>query len=110
MPALLLDLDGTLVDSRHDIAAAGNAARRALEMSEQSVEQIAGYVGNGLGKLLERLFPDSSTEILQQARDAFDVFYADHCCDQTFLFPGISDVLHTVHQAGWSLHLQTSRH
>ncbi|MDA3961982.1 MAG: HAD-IA family hydrolase [Planctomycetota bacterium] len=98
--AVLWDLDGTLVDSTLDLAAAGNACRAALGLPPLDVATVASYVGNGLGKLLERLCPDADPVGLAVARDEFVAHYAKHCADQTPVFPGVSELLAVIAAAG----------
>ena len=52
--AVAFDLDGTLVDSRRDIAEAANHALRESGREELSIDEISGYVGDGAKKLLAR--------------------------------------------------------
>ncbi|HAE50271.1 MAG TPA: phosphoglycolate phosphatase, partial [Tistrella mobilis] len=54
-PALLLDLDGTVVDAVPDFAAAMNRLMAALGLPEVSGPEIAGYLGDGPRKLVERV-------------------------------------------------------
>jgi phosphoglycolate phosphatase len=92
--AILFDLDGTLVDSRRDIANACNFAlesrgRRALDEGT-----IAGYVGDGARQLLARAFglPPGDAEI-EQALAGFQSFYAEHAADHTRWMPGALEAL-----------------
>ena len=53
-PALIFDLDGTLIDSAPDIHAAVNRLMALYDMPQFSYDQVRGFVGNGVGILLER--------------------------------------------------------
>jgi phosphoglycolate phosphatase len=60
---VIFDLDGTLLNTVADIAAATNHALRTLGYPTHSEGAIQGFVGNGVSKLLERSLPeDSRTE------------------------------------------------
>ena len=53
----VFDLDGTLLNTIDDLAAAANAALAAGGFEQRSVEQCRQFVGNGISKLLERALP-----------------------------------------------------
>ena len=49
---VIFDLDGTLIDSREDIANAVNATRRDFNLPPLSLETVVSYVGDGVRKLI----------------------------------------------------------
>ena len=59
---VLWDLDGTLVDSSADIAAAANAAREGLGLPPLSEREIRGYVGEGAARLMAQVLSDAPGE------------------------------------------------
>lgn len=52
--AVLFDLDGTLVDSAHDLTHALNHLLAELGLGTLSVEEVKGMIGDGVGMLVER--------------------------------------------------------
>ena len=54
---VIFDLDGTLLNTIADLAAAANYALRELGYPAHSVDTIRSFVGNGVNKLLERALP-----------------------------------------------------
>ena len=54
----IFDLDGTLLDTLGDLAAAVNYALRTHNMPEHSIDDVRRFVGNGVRKLMERAIPD----------------------------------------------------
>ena len=54
----VFDLDGTLLSTLDDLAASTNYALRTHFMPEHSIDDIRGFVGNGVRKLMERAVPD----------------------------------------------------
>ena len=104
-PARLViwDLDGTLVDSRRDIATAANGALQAIGRQVLPLETVASYVGDGIGTLIERLTPGGDERERAACRAQFERIYAAVCCVQTTVFPGITEVLKAFAAAG---HLQ----
>ncbi len=88
----IFDFDGTIVDTRRDLATAVNAVRAHYGLPEKGVEEITGYVGDGIVKLVERSLPDSSIDI-DKAVFLFNEAYKAHLLDTTAPYPGIREVL-----------------
>jgi phosphoglycolate phosphatase len=90
-PAFIFDLDGTLVDSRHDLATAVNLMRRDLGLSGLPLETVVSFVGDGIRRLVERSLrdaPGAAAEI-ERALALLRGHYAEHLLDQTILYPGV---------------------
>jgi len=90
---LIFDLDGTLVDTRRDLANAVNYALRQLGRNELGLKTLTSYVGDGLRKLLERALDDPSDSELESARQHFRHFYKEHVADFSQLYPGMLEAL-----------------
>jgi len=91
---VLFDLDGTLVDSLPDIAAALNRTLQHAGQPALPPAQIAGYVGDGAAKLLQRALPaGTAPEMLDELGAHFRAGYARHLHDQTRVYPGLEPVL-----------------
>lgn len=91
---LIFDLDGTLAETRYDLANAVNYALQKLDKVVLDVPTIASYVGNGVGKLLERSLGNGYTpEEYENAWEHFHRHYSKHLMDNTFLYPGMKEVL-----------------
>ncbi len=91
---VVFDLDGTLIDSRFDIAHAANHALAACGFNELSVDEIASYVGDGARALLvraARLEPDAPQ--LEPLLASFLSYYDAHATDHTTLLPGAREAL-----------------
>jgi phosphoglycolate phosphatase len=97
---VIWDLDGTLVDSRQDIATAANAALQAIGRPILPLATVVSYVGDGIGTLIERLTPGGAAPERDACRAQFERSYAEVCCDQTAAYPGIIDVLTALRAAG----------
>jgi phosphoglycolate phosphatase len=98
MPLLIFDLDGTLIDSQLDLAHSVNATLGYMGMPPIAHELVASYVGNGAPVLMRRaLGPDATEEQVAQALDFFIRYYAEHCLDNTALYPGVKDALDALH-------------
>ncbi len=95
---IIFDLDGTLAETRQDIADAANYMLQKLERPQLPEEIITGYVGNGIKKLIERCLPGEAENILEEAYEFFVAYYADHLVDDTHLYPGVLDLLKKMQQ------------
>jgi phosphoglycolate phosphatase len=90
---LIFDLDGTLVDTRRDLANAVNHALKQMGRKEIDLETMTGYVGDGIRKLLERALGNADDNELEIARQYFRPFYFDHLVDFSNPYPGMIEVL-----------------
>jgi len=90
---LIFDLDGTLIDSREDIALSVNLTLRDLGLPTLPVETIYGYVGNGVTRLIHDAVNSQDPALLKEADQIFERHYLAHLTDQTSLYPGIEAVL-----------------
>lgn len=96
MKLVIFDLDGTLIDSKRDIAQAVNFALQQEGYSPLSIEKIETYVGGGLGKLIADVAPEPlSEERFLKLRDHFWHYYEAHLTDHTYLYDGVLDFLKT---------------
>lgn len=90
---VIFDLDGTLIDSRVDIARAMNAALAALGHPTRPEPEIFGFIGRGVRWLVERSLPEQARAGLDGAVAAFRAEYERRDVDVTRPFPGIPEAL-----------------
>jgi len=91
---VVFDLDGTLIDSRLDIANSANHALAAHGFSTLSVGEISNYVGDGARLLLSRAARlEPNAPALDPLLATFVAHYAEHPTDHTLLLPGAHEVL-----------------
>ena len=91
---IIFDLDGTLIDSRVDLANSVNYTRVRLGMSLLPNELIYSYVGDGASMLIRRAFGREPTEDeLKEALEIFLAHYKLHLLDHTVLYPGVLEAL-----------------
>jgi phosphoglycolate phosphatase len=94
---LIFDLDGTLVDSRVDLANSVNAMLRHYGKPELSDDVIGSYIGNGAPMLVRRALGDPDDEqFVQEALLYFMDYYRAHKLDTTFVYEGIFPALDTI--------------
>lgn len=91
---VVFDLDGTLIDSRLDIARAANHALSELGLPALPVERIASFVGDGAAALLARAAGVREDDALvRQLLTPFLDFYSAHPTAHTTFMPGARDTL-----------------
>jgi phosphoglycolate phosphatase len=110
MDLLIFDLDGTLIDSRLDLAHAANAARGHMGMPPIENERVYSYVGNGAPVLIRRVLGAEASEAqVQEALEFFLEYYRDHMLDCTVLYPGVKESLDRLRDAGVRMAVLTNK-
>jgi phosphoglycolate phosphatase len=110
MDLLIFDLDGTLIDSRLDLANAVNAMRVHLSMPPLTNERVYSYVGNGAPVLVRRALGSQATEPeVQEALEYFLEYYREHDLDYTTLYPGVKESLDRLRAAGKRMAVLTNK-
>lgn len=93
----VFDLDGTLVDSRRDLATAANALVVELGGSPLSEEQVGGMVGEGASVLVRRALEAAGLDPgIPGALERFLDLYDEHLLDTTTVYDDLTDVLHAL--------------
>ena len=108
---LVFDLDGTLIDSSVDLCNSVNAALAHVGKTPLPDNIIAGYIGDGAAMLVRRALGDpgdldsadtpehTGEHLFEQAFDFFLRYYREHKLDNTRLYPGVLESLHTIRAA-----------
>ena len=93
---VLFDLDGTLIDSKVDIANAVNLTLADLGLPLRSLEEIFSFVGDGVKRLLQLSVGEANVEQYEEALRIFRQHYLAHCLDTTEFYPKIWDILSSM--------------
>jgi len=91
--ALLWDLDGTLIDSKQDIAECVNWTLNDMNLDSIPNEHIYEYVGHGVRTLIQGAVEEAHGHDYDSAMKLFDGYYLQHLLDNTRLYPGMEKVL-----------------
>jgi phosphoglycolate phosphatase len=96
---LVFDFDGTLVDTKKDIADSVNRTLKELELQTLDRESLYTFIGKGVNHLMTRSLEGTGYDDLPRAIEAFMQHYEAHLMDQTDLFPNCCETLeHFAHK------------
>lgn len=116
--AIAFDLDGTLIDSVPDLAAATNATLAQNQYQPVTEALVRSWVGNGAQVLMQRALsyvsamPEDAPDlqvILEQIMPQFMHHYGEHLQKHSRLYPGVIDTLQQLKQAGFKLAIVTNK-
>lgn len=108
-PILLLDLDGTLVDSVPDLLAALDRLLVPLGAAPFTRAEVTAMVGDGVPTLVSRAFAARAMAEPAGAAAAFLADYTPRAAELTRPFPGIAAMLEALSSAGWRLAVCTNK-
>jgi phosphoglycolate phosphatase len=96
----VFDLDGTLIDSRADLAQSINAMLVRYDRHPLPEEVIAGYIGDGASVLVRRALGDPDDEsFVTEALSYFLTYYREHKLDFTYVYDGVHPSLRALQNA-----------
>ena len=109
---VIFDLDGTLLNTISDLAHSVNFALEQCGFPVHPVETYKNFVGNGASKLAERSLPENqkTEQNLIRIKELFLPYYDDHNMDFTEPYPGIHDLLKTLHSNGLKLAVASNKY
>ena len=97
----VFDMDGTILDTLDDLTDTLNMSLAEVGMPVRTKDEVCSFVGNGVGKLLERAVPQGTTEEEMAAlAGAFRKNYAVHCADKTKPYDGVPELIAALRAAG----------
>ena len=105
----LFDLDGTLVDTRQDIAAAVNHVLQLHSRPTEDVHTIVSWVGDGLDDMMKRAFQTDEEVFVAELVDEFRSYYGEHCTDESRLYQDCHETLAELDAQGHHLSVLTNK-
>ena len=102
---VLIDVDGTLVDSVPDLAYCVDAMMRELDMPERGEQRVRHWVGNGVERLVKRslinrLEGEPDEALYARALPVFEAFYRENTSKRSRLYPGVQEALDFLQTTG----------
>lgn len=105
---LVFDLDGTLIDSKLDLALAVNATLEWMGRAPIEHDLISSYVGDGASVLIQRALGEDAPEAeCLRALEHFLHYYRAHMLDNTVAYPGVREGLTAL--AGYPMAVLTNK-
>lgn len=102
--AVLFDMDGTVLDTLGDLAAAVNHTLREFSMPERSIAEVAAALGNGAAYLIAHTVPDGTPkELTDKVLAAYAPYYDAHCDILTGPYDGIVPLMQKLRGKGVKL-------
>lgn len=98
---VIFDMDGTILDTLEDLSDSVNHALMQHGYPVHTIDEIRGFVGNGIRKLLERSVPHGTNEQkISETHKLFTAYYTQHCTDKTKPYEGVTELLEHLHSVG----------
>lgn len=109
---VIFDLDGTLLNTIHDLAQSTNFALAENGFPTHEVAEYNYFVGNGINKLFERTLPEGErTEAnIARIREKFLIHYDQHNADKSRPYEGIPELLETLDKRGILLAVASNKY
>ena len=111
---ILIDVDGTLVDSVPDLAFCVDEMMRKIGREPWGETRVRDWVGNGVERLVRRaligaLDGEPTDEEFEQAYPIFLDLYAENTSKRSLLYPGVREGLDYLKAAGYALGCVTNK-
>ena len=111
---VLIDVDGTLVDSVPDLAYCVDEMMKAIGREPYGEDRVRDWVGNGVERLVRRalvgqLDGEPDEESFEKAYPIFLDLYAENTCERSCLYPGVAEGLAYLEKAGYKLGCVTNK-
>lgn len=109
---VIFDLDGTLLNTIHDLGEAANYALAQNGFQTHHVSSYPHFVGNGITKLIERVLPSDArdADTVARLRKDFLDYYDKHMTDHSAPYPGIDDLLRDLTGAGIGIAVASNKY
>ena len=105
----VFDLDGTLVDSRADLAAAVGVMRRHFHLPPLSDDAVKAAIGDGAYELARRTLVDAPHVSIEEGLSRLLAGYREAICVYTRPYPGVLEVLSAWQASGLTLAVLTNK-
>ena len=114
LKAVVIDLDGTLLDTAPDLADAAMAMAADLGLPPVDLAEVKTYIGNGVSRLVKRvltrdLHADPAPELFAKALPIYERHYAEWVSRKTCPFPGVVEGLQAIKASGVHLACITNK-
>lgn len=102
--AIVFDLDGTLLDTVPDIAAALNRALAACGLPTHDQKTVETFLGNGIRDAVNKATPpNTDAATIDRVLDLYRDDYVAHCTEKTRLYDGVRETINTFAARGMKM-------
>ena len=107
---IVFDMDGTILDTLDDLKESLNVTFRKFGFPERTKEEVRGFVGNGIPKLIERAVPaGTEASVQEKVLKAFLEYYQVHCNDFTHAYEGIQELMAWLKAQGYLIAVASNK-
>lgn len=107
---IILDLDGTLLNTLDDLAVSTNHALSNFGLPKRTIDEVRQFVGNGVRLLIERAVPkETPKNIIDAVFATFKAHYAENCMVHTGLYNGVAEMLIQLKEAGYKMAIVSNK-
>ena len=106
---IIFDFDGTLTDSKWDIAGAQVWVLRQLGVEMYEERDLFRYIGKTLEETFTTLLPEDLHHRIPEAAQMYSEYYRPRSLNTTTLFPGVRETLESLHRRGKRLAVASTK-
>lgn len=111
---ILIDVDGTLVDSVPDLTFCTDTMMEQLGLPQRGETKVRRWVGNGVERLIKRALLDNlegepEEDLYQKAKTIFLALYAENTSKRSHLYPGVNEGLAWLKSQGYCVGCVTNK-
>lgn len=106
---IIFDVDGTILDSKRDIAAAQHWVLQQLGVHTLTPEDLYPHIGKPLAETFTKLLPAGLHHRIPEAAEMYVSYYRPRALNTTTLFPGVKETIEVLHIRGVNLATATTK-
>ena len=107
--AVIFDLDGTLIDTTHEIQYIFNHLLEFYSLPKRSFDFFKANIGNGVEDLLQKSLPDDYPEDISPMLEKVKEIYAENLNKKSRPFNGITEILNLLNENGIQIGIITNK-
>ncbi len=107
---VIFDLDGTLLDTLADLAAATNYALQQVGLPVHAVEAYRQFIGHGIYHLFEQASGVKDAVLLGQIHDHFKSYYTEHATKLTKPYAGVRSLIDALQERGIAVAIASNKY
>lgn len=107
---IIFDLDGTLLNTLEDLKDSVNYVLELNGYPVRTLEEIRCFVGNGIGKLIQRALPEEvDSTVVEKVLSDFRKHYQTNCMNKTRPYDGVMELLEQLKEKGYGMAIVSNK-